>query len=207
MSDLAVGRGLAAAILAGTLAGGFFLAATVTRSRERRTTVARRPPARWAEVVWPLGTLAIQAWAAGGVFFPAWFYAWPWAWPLGDGHLLQLTGFAVWSAGGVLVVWAGRTLGRFMTPEIRVEVGHRLVQRGPFRRMRHPVYTANVTMAVGLGLVFLHPVPLALAALLAITANHRARLEEDLLRSPDAFGSGDDAYMARTGRFLPRLGT
>lgn len=205
VSDVATGQILAAIILLGTLVGWTpFLLATA-RKRERRGTRARREPAAWVEIMWPLGTLAIQFWTVGVLLAPSWFYAWPQPWPFVVDHALQFAGFVVWAAAGLLAVWAGRTLGRYMTPEIRVEEGHRLVQEGPYRRIRHPTYTANVTMAIGVGLAFLHPVLLVLAGLMAIAARHRALLEEDLLRSPEAFGPEYVAYMAKTGRFLPKF--
>jgi len=79
------------------------------------------------------------------------------------------------------------------------------MQTGPFRYIRHPVYTAIVGAALGQTLLLLS-LPLALLTLLlAGLALYRARAEEALLRSPKAFGATYDAYMARTGRFLPRL--
>jgi len=67
------------------------------------------------------------------------------------------------------------------------------------------MYTGNVTMALGLTLAYLSLPLFLLAIVLLATAVYRARLEERLLRSIEAFGPRYDAYMARTGRFLPRL--
>jgi len=205
MSDVFTGQILAAIVLLGTLAGGIAFVRSVSKNRARNAVRARRKPAAWAEAVWPIGTIAIQVWAVGVLVAPAWFYAWPGPLPLPWDHALQFAGIAVWAVGGFLVIWAGRTLGRFMVPEIRFEESHRLVREGPYRSIRHPTYTADVTMAVGLGLAFLHPALWAFALLLALTARHRALLEEDLLRSPEAFGTEYDAYMTRTGRFLPKF--
>jgi len=92
-----------------------------------------------------------------------------------------------------------------MTPAIQVQKDHQLLQTGPYRSIRHPVYTAIISIALGQTLFFLSP-PLALVTvLLAGLAWYRARLEETLLASPAAFGKTYEVYMARTGRFLPRL--
>ena len=62
-------------------------------------------------------------------------------------------------------------------------------------------------MALGQTFFFLS-LPLALLTLMLTgLAYDRARLEESLLRSPEAFGATYDLYMARTGRFLPRWST
>lgn len=197
-----VGLVLASAILLGTV-GWIAVVGASYGTREKRATVAGRKPALWVEIVWPAGTFVTQFWAIGVLVAPGWFYAWPRPWPVPGESALQSAGFGLWLLGAILIAWAGRALGGYMTPEIRVQEGHRLVQEGPYRRIRHPTYTAIVTMALGIGLAFLHPVVLALAAILFMAANRRATLEEDLLGSPEAFGAEYAAYMKRTGRFLP----
>jgi len=92
-----------------------------------------------------------------------------------------------------------------MTPAIQVQEGHQLLRTGPYRLIRHPVYTAIIAIALGQALLFLSAPAVLLALILFGLAEYRARLEEDLLRSPEAFGPTYDAYMTRTGRFLPRL--
>jgi protein-S-isoprenylcysteine O-methyltransferase Ste14 len=171
----------------------------------RGATLAERDPARGTEALW-LGTIGVaQLWTLGVVLMPAWFYAWP---SLGDfpgSTVVQILGILLWLLAGGLAIWSFRALGRFMTVSIRVMEGHRLVQEGPYARIRHPTYTAVVTLVIGLGLALLSPPLLVLALLLVFLVRYRARLEEDLLRSPQGFGPAYEAYMARTGRFLPRL--
>jgi protein-S-isoprenylcysteine O-methyltransferase Ste14 len=203
VSDLLLGQLLAVAILTGTIAWASVVGASYGK-RGKRAPIAARKPAWWVEVLWPAGTFVTQVWSIGVLVAPGWFYAWPAGRLLPGDHAIQVTGFGLWLLGAVLVGLAGRALRGYMTPEIRVEEGHRLVREGPYRRIRHPTYTAIVTMAVGIGLAFLHPVVLVLSAILAGAANHRAKLEEDLLSSPEAFGAEYTAYMERTGRFLPR---
>ncbi len=90
-----------------------------------------------------------------------------------------------------------------LTPAIQVQAGHRLVETGPYRTVRHPLYTAIMLIAAGQTLLFLS-LPMGVLTLILVgLATYRARLEEGLLRSPAAFGARYDAYMARTGRFLP----
>lgn len=108
-------------------------------------------------------------------------------------------------AGGGLGLWAVRTMGRQMTISIRLLEGHRLVQEGPYSVIRHPTYTAVLLFTLGLGLAFLDVPILLLWVLVVLLARYRARLEEDFLRSPEAFGEAYTSYTARTGRFLPKV--
>ncbi|HII39937.1 MAG TPA: isoprenylcysteine carboxylmethyltransferase family protein [Thermoplasmata archaeon] len=171
----------------------------------RGATVAARDPARGTEALW-LGTIGVaQLWTLGVVLMPQAFYAWPLFGDFPGSAGIQMLGLLVWFLAGGLAVWSFRTLGRFMTVSIRVMEGHRLVQEGPYAWIRHPTYTAVVALVVGLALVFLSLPLILLALLLAVLARYRAGLEEDLLRSPQGFGAAYEAYMARTGRFLPRL--
>jgi len=118
--------------------------------------------------------------------------------------VVQAVGLLVWCAGGLLVVWSARTLGRFMVIEIAVSKDHELVREGPYARIRHPTYAGAMAMSIGIALLFLSYALVAVAILLVLVANYRARKEERLLASPEGFGDAYRAYMATTGQFLPR---
>lgn len=182
-------------------------AAAVGRSAfgPRARTMRSRHPARRVEGLW-LGAIAVaQLWTLGVALAPGWFYGAP---SLGDfpgSTVVQVAGLLLWAGAGGLAVWAIRTLGRFMTVSIQVVEGQTLVQEGPYAFVRHPTYTAVAAFAFGLALVFLSAPLLLVSLLLAFLARYRAGLEEDFLRSPQAFGGAYEAYMARTGRLLPRI--
>jgi protein-S-isoprenylcysteine O-methyltransferase Ste14 len=48
--------------------------------------------------------------------------------------------------GLVLAVWARVTLGRNWSGVVTLKEGHELVERGPYRFVRHPIYTGILTM-------------------------------------------------------------
>jgi protein-S-isoprenylcysteine O-methyltransferase Ste14 len=120
------------------------------------------------------------------------------------GPVIQMLGIAAWSAGLALALWSARTIGPYVAVD-GIAVDHQLVTRGPYGRVRHPLYAAFVLIGVGVALVFLSYLVLALAALVAVNAVQWARLEDRLLGSAHGFGTRYEAYMAHTGRFLPRL--
>lgn len=203
MLDVTTVRIIAGAFLALAAAGVAVLGRSVLGPRGK--VVAQRRPARGSEAVWLVTTAVAQAWILGVLLLPGWFYGWPGAAGVPESTAVQVLGLVLWLLGMGLAGWATRTLGRFMTVSLQVTEDHRLIQEGPYAAVRHPIYTGNATAAFGLALLYLSPPLLGLAVLLAGLAAYRGRIEDDFLRSPEAFGNRYEAYAARTGRFLPRL--
>ncbi len=169
--------------------------------------VATNAPVRGTGALWVLGTLVTVFWGVGALLAPAYAYHWPALPDFSGSWTIQILGVLLVISGGFLFSRAARTLGRQMTPAIQVQRDHQLMQAGPYRYIRHPVYTAILVIAIGQTLFFLSPPVALLTLLLGGLALYRARLEESLLASPEAFGATYTAYMARTGRFLPRIGS
>jgi protein-S-isoprenylcysteine O-methyltransferase Ste14 len=100
------------------------------------------------------------------------------SWFLGDG--VTYAGLVLAALGAALGAWSARVLGRSLTPFPKPAPEGELVQTGPFRVMRHPIYVGGVLFFAGLSLVF-SLYGLALTAVLAIFWLFKARLEERLL--------------------------
>lgn len=203
MLDVGTIRIVAGGLLVLTVAGIALLARSVSRPAGK--VVASRSPARGSEAAWLGATLLVQGWTLGVLLLPAAFYDWPNVGTLPDASLVQFVGPVLWLTGMALAGWATQTLGRYMTVSIQVTEGHRLVQEGPYAWIRHPIYTGNVLAAAGLALLYLSPPLAALALVILGLAAYRGRIEDEFLRSPQAFGGRYEAYAARTGRFLPRF--
>jgi protein-S-isoprenylcysteine O-methyltransferase Ste14 len=90
------------------------------------------------------------------------------------------------AAGLVLAVWSGVTMGSSLSPFPRPPRDAELVDRGPYRFLRHPIYVGGVLFFAGLSLVF-SIYGLILTAVLAAFWVAKARLEERHLteRFPD----------------------
>jgi protein-S-isoprenylcysteine O-methyltransferase Ste14 len=119
--------------------------------------------------------------------------------------VLQAVGLGLWALGIACAVWAARAIGRYGAVS-GVTVDHQLVSNGPYRFVRHPVYTAMIAVAVGTTLVFQSYLLLGLAGLFIAIHLWWAAAEEKLLSSSEGLGEGYQTYAARTGRFLPRVG-
>jgi protein-S-isoprenylcysteine O-methyltransferase Ste14 len=196
---------IAVVSLAGALAAFVSGRRRPARSKDPIRVVARNPPARGTQAVWIGGTLVTVFWPIGMWLAPEYAYHWPPTPDFAGSWVVQLLGIGIAASAGTLYARAAYTLGHQMTPAIQVRQDHLLLQSGPYRYIRHPVYTAIVLGALGQTLLFLSPLLAFLTLVLAGLAEYRARLEEELLASPGAFGATYRAYIARTGRFLPRL--
>jgi len=73
-------------------------------------------------------------------------------WPSDLQPALSVAGAILAVAGCVFAVWAGRTLGRSLTPFPK-PVAAGLVTRGPFAIVRHPIYTGGLGLFVGYSLL------------------------------------------------------
>lgn len=51
------------------------------------------------------------------------------------------TGLSLQTAATWLAIWARRHLGPNWSADVRLAIDHQLVQTGPYRRIRHPIYT------------------------------------------------------------------
>lgn len=203
MLDAGTVRVIAGGLLILIVAGGAVLSRSLLGPRGR--VLASRAPIRGSEAAWLAATMLAHAWTIGVVLLPGLAYAVPGVPDVPESSAVQILGLGLWFVGMGLAAWALRTLGRFATVEIQVVEGQRLVQDGPYARIRHPIYTANVMAVFGLAFLYLSPPLLAIAAFIALLAFYRGRLEDEFLQSPQAFGETYTGYARRTGRFLPRL--
>lgn len=133
-------------------------------------------------------------------------------WVLAPGLLptpLDLPRWAPWlglslaQLGLGLLVWVHIALGVHFSGTLHLRGDHTLVQRGPYARVRHPMYTAFLLLLGGLALLMGDGL---LAAVLlgsqVWVIGQRLPLEERSLaeRFPEAW----PAHAARTGVLLPR---
>lgn len=135
---------------------------------------------------------------------PGWAYEGWLNWTTDLDIPVQVVGLVLWAGGVLAGLWASRVIRKYLAVS-GLTVNHQLVTDGPYRYVRHPVYTSLMAIAIGTALVFRSNLLIAVA--IASIAAHRwwASAEEELLRSPEGFGDDYRSYESSTGRFLPRL--
>jgi protein-S-isoprenylcysteine O-methyltransferase Ste14 len=120
------------------------------------------------------------------------------------GREFAVAGVVLFAAGLLLRWWAIITLGRFFTVDVTIEKDHEVVERGPFRVVRHPSYTGVLLAFVGFALT-LRNWGAILVVLVPIFAAfvRRMNVEEEALSR--ALGERYVAYMRRTKRLVPGI--
>ena len=117
-------------------------------------------------------------------------------------HWLFYPGLALWILGLGITTWAYRTLGRFFSLTIRIQNGHRVIDKGPYGLIRHPGYAGVFLAFLGLGLAVQSWVSLLVFFLATISAlTYRVHVEEGFMIAE----LGDDyvEYMKKTKRLIP----
>jgi protein-S-isoprenylcysteine O-methyltransferase Ste14 len=114
-------------------------------------------------------------------------------------HLAVLGSDALLVAGTAWSVWALRSLGRNLSvlPQARG-----LADRGPYRWVRHPLYTGELASALGLTIAAGTPAAAITWVILCLLQGYRAAREEQVLLQALP---GYPAYRSRTAAMLPGI--
>ena len=136
------------------------------------------------------------------IFFPG---TCRWAYTIRYPDAARWAGVVLLCGGEALLALAHHHLGKNFYSLVRVREGHALVESGPYRWIRHPIYTAYVMNYVGGGLVSANLV-LTFVPVLCFGAMIALRVGDEERTMMEAFGEEYEAYMRHTGRFLPRFG-
>ena len=124
---------------------------------------------------------------------------------LGVPEPIMWSGLVLGVGGVAFALWAVATIGRHYDLEVEVHADHEVVRTGPYRLVRHPIYTGLLIHLIG--------ACLATENLLLVAGTFfvvlpifliRARTEERLLR--DQLGPAYDAYAREVGMLIPFVG-
>lgn len=117
-----------------------------------------------------------------------------------EGAALPLLGTALVAAGLGFAVWARWHIGRNWSGTISLKQGHTLVCSGPYRLVRHPIYTGLILALVGTSLTIGEWRGLLGVACALLTILRRIGVEERLMRQ--TFPEYDE-YRRTTPALIP----
>jgi protein-S-isoprenylcysteine O-methyltransferase Ste14 len=116
--------------------------------------------------------------------------------------LLPWIGYALLAAAVVVGAWSARALGRSLTPYPRPLDGAEFVARGPYRYVRHPIYSTVLLATAGWALAWQSLWGLAFLAPFIVFFDFKARREERWL--VEKYPHYAD-YQRRVRKFFPGI--
>ncbi len=126
---------------------------------------------------------------------------------LGDRRFLPVLpalvpiGIAIQVGFMLLAFWARHHLGQNWSGAITAKVDHQLIRSGPYRLIRHPIYTAMLGMTLGTAVTSGEWHAFAGVVLLSIAYYRKIRLEEENMRA--VFGPEYEAYCRSSKALIP----
>jgi protein-S-isoprenylcysteine O-methyltransferase Ste14 len=107
------------------------------------------------------------------------------------------------AAATLLHVWRACISGGNWSSEVMIKTDHQLVRYGPYRLVRHPIYTAILGLAFGTAFVSGRIVSMLGAAGFTYVYVRKLRIEERALGA--TFGSDWEDYCRRSWALVPWL--
>src|SRR5262245_39648211 len=104
-------------------------------------------------------------------------------------------------AGLATTIWARRTIGENWSASITLKEGHELIQAGPYRFVRHPIYTGVLLMALGTAIISFRTRAFAGLALVFARFWFKLRTEEALMT--ETFPDEYPRYKSRVKALVP----
>jgi protein-S-isoprenylcysteine O-methyltransferase Ste14 len=171
------------------------------RARIEGGTIGRREEGALLVALRALVTLPLLAAIVAYVVNPGWM-----SWSAFDAPTwARLAGVALGVLSIPSVYWVLTSLGKNVSETVLTKPDHELVTVGPYRWVRHPLYTTGLTLLLAVGLMAANVALLLFVALAAIMIRFVVIPREESALA-DRFGEEYRRYMRRTGRLLPRLG-
>ncbi len=116
---------------------------------------------------------------------------------------IGVVGIVITAIGVALAIWARLHLGENWSATVTVKAGHELIDSGPYRAVRHPIYTGMLVATAGSALALGQARGLLALVVISLGFYFKARKEERYMLSE--FAEKYQAYSRRAGMLLPKL--
>jgi protein-S-isoprenylcysteine O-methyltransferase Ste14 len=116
---------------------------------------------------------------------------------------VQWAGVAVMAFGLGIACWARVHLGTNWSGTVTLKEGHELIRTGPYRNIRHPIYTGILIGFLGFAVIGGQVRGLIGMAVVWLSFYIKARREEKFLAQE--FGPKFEEHTQHTGMFLPKF--
>jgi protein-S-isoprenylcysteine O-methyltransferase Ste14 len=133
--------------------------------------------------------IAIVLASASIAILPTWFF---------------YPGIIVMILGIIFRQWSIAVLGRFFSGTVSTQEGQKVVEKGPYKYIRHPSYTGAFIILIGIGLALQSwGAVIILVFLFSLGYGYRIHVEEKVLISK--LGDPYIEYKKRTKRLIPYI--
>ena len=106
--------------------------------------------------------------------------------------------------GLFLRYWSINILGKYFRTTVEVEESQKIVQKGPYKFIRHPSYSGIILFCIGYGLAVQNWLSLIIAiSLPTIALLYRIKIEEEALVK--GIGTDYEAYQKKTKKLIPGI--
>ena len=122
---------------------------------------------------------------------------------LPDDDALYFAGLALLLFGMYWAFWARHTLGSNWSGRVTIKEEHELITRGPYRWVRHPIYTGVLFAFAGTALALGRMGNLFAIAIMLVVFAHKIRLEEKVL--DQHFGTKYADYRRSAKTLIPLI--
>src|SRR6476659_8083167 len=185
--------------------GLIFFASEVllTITRRSRTKTGTKQDKSTLGMIWVVIVLSLAA----GVFISgsrSLRAGWIGLFDFPESDWIPIVAVALFALGLAIRWWAIVILGRFFTVDVVIEKDHELVERGPFRWVRHPSYTGVLLAFLGWAMTLWNWVAMAVVLVPILVAFLR-RMNVEEAASRGALGDRYADYMKRTKRLVPGI--
>ncbi|MFO0703508.1 MAG: isoprenylcysteine carboxylmethyltransferase family protein [Patescibacteria group bacterium] len=118
-------------------------------------------------------------------------------------YQLSILGVTFVIFGTTINIWGRMSLGLNWGNQVRIYDTHNLVEDGPYKYVRHPLYASLILICYGIALVYTNYLIFLANTIIFIPAMiYRAKQEEKLL--VETFGEYKE-YMSRVGMLFPNM--
>ena len=129
---------------------------------------------------------------------------WAYVRPVGfeKSSLALITSMILGPPSVALAWWAARHLGKQWRFQAAVSEGHELIQSGPYRWIRHPIYASMLGMLLATGAAWTW-LPMFIAGICFFIAGTEVRIHSEDRLLAAHFGDAFTAYRSRVRAYIP----
>jgi protein-S-isoprenylcysteine O-methyltransferase Ste14 len=148
----------------------------------------------WVPLIFACLLLGPGEWFGHGILSERFVPKSPW---------IKLAGLAIAASGVFFACWSRSVLGRNWSSVVQLKQEHELVSRGPYRYVRHPIYSGLLLAFAGTAIKVGDWRGMLAVAIVLASFWRKLRMEERWLA--EQFGPAYSDYVARTKALVPGI--